>query len=175
MSVTTSAAAAATSRAARAGVRPSPLPANGIDLGPGRRRVTQSDLNLYQALVGVPQRVELPVAPPPPRVEPVTDPLDPDDGDAPAPASTRWKWAARVGPVDPMLASIPASGGDNRGRPVSQPWTPATLCMSLADYCDELSVRIRRPQVSAWVKQVSKRARQGLVRAQSRLATPWGG
>ena len=43
---------------------PAALPPEGLDLGPGRRRVTQQDLNMYRALVGgPPQSVQVRPAP----------------------------------------------------------------------------------------------------------------
>ena len=135
------------------------------DLSP-RRRVSQADITLCQAVFGVS----------PDTAAPSGDSVDRDVVAAEGVARDgsrlgRWIGAYRRSrPQDPMLASISRSG--DRGA-IVHPWSPAALSMSLADYCDGLSLRIRRLPEAGWVQQVSRQVRQQVERAQARFMGPW--
>lgn len=133
---------------------------------PPRRPVSQADITLCRAVFGV-----LPAAATP------SHPVDQDERHAEGLSQSpsrlrRWIGGCRrnSGPQDPMLASITRSGDR---RAVAKPWFPATLCMSLADCCDRLSLRIRRLPEAGWVRQFFKRVRQQIERAQARFMGPW--
>ena len=144
-----------------------PTAADVADAAPARRRVSREDLALYKAVFG---GACGPIA-----VDPFVDGDTPDGGGGgPKPSfwSNRWRSAARLnaGPQDPMLASI-ARSGDR--KPAANPWSPSAICMNLADYCDGLSLRLRRLPETPWVQHISKRVRQQVERAQARFTGPW--
>jgi hypothetical protein len=112
----------------KTGSRSPGLPLAGLDLGPGRRRVTQQDVDVFQALVGgAPPHVDADTAPHLPQRESAPIPLRP--GDHPA------------HPVRKVLARI-----------------PRVVCLQLADCYQGVTQRIGGPDLSdvgSWLRRVS--------------------
>lgn len=119
-----------------------PLPPNGIDLGPGRRRVFQQDLDLFQALVGGgPPAVDVP------------------------PADV-------FGRPDPANADVPAAGslGGRALQPARR--LTRVLMVQLADCYAGVAARVGGPDwadLGSWVRRISRDARRKVVDAGTRL------
>jgi hypothetical protein len=122
---------------------PNSIPAQGIDLGPGRRRVTQRDVDLYQALVfgGEVQSVE--------QMEAVAE-------------------KKRAQPVATPLAIVrPARKPFKDWTPTVMCIHLAGYC-----YHGITSVRVRRPEIAHWVRRFSDEAKHKLTQARARLSSP---
>jgi hypothetical protein len=123
-----------------------PIPPNGIDLGPGRRRVFQQDLDVFQALVGGgPPSVEVPG-------------MAADDAH---------------GHPDPADADVPPSVplGARTLKPARR--LTRVLILQLADCYTGVAARVGGPDwadLGSWVRRISRDARRKVVDAGARLA-----
>jgi hypothetical protein len=120
------------------------IPPNGIDLGPGRRRLFQQDLDLFQALVGG-----------------GTPPVDAEGAAADAYA-------------DPTESKVVAKSNTPLGGRAFQPARRLTrvLVLQLADCYTGLAARVGGPDwadLGSWVRRISRDARRKVVDAGARL------
>ena len=110
--------------------------------GAARMRVTESDLDMYAAIVGrAPSASERAMA-----LEPVGD----EQAAIDHPSMTEYQRALRL--------NSPRS---------TRSWSPAMICSHLLG---GISVRVRHPQISAWVKRMSLEATRRLLETHARIA-----
>src|SRR4051812_38347941 len=129
----------------RPGRPTSHTPPAGLDLGPGRRRVTRQDLVMYQALVGGPPQSTGGRA----------------AGGATAAASTYQR---------PVAGRDPSSA--RRPRKAWLPRVSKVLVLQLTDCYQGISQRMGHPELRAWLLRVSSDAGRKIAQAHARLSHP---
>ena len=126
----------------------------GPDTASRRLRVSSQDLEMYAALVGVPQAMLIPengTAQPQQKTTLTADP-EPDELSARRARTTPWHTKAWSATVEATVE----------------------LTQSITHVTQGLSVRVGRPEFSSWVRRVSRKARREFRQAQARLTTPAG-
>ena len=127
----------------------SPIPPQGIAVGGGRMRVTQRDLDLYSALVGVPQTLLIPAG-----------------------KIHRDEQEQHAAPTGARAANV-----SHEVRAASRAWTATVRWLgskklTKTSMTAGINVRLARPKLSSWVRRLSNRAKRQLLEAQVRLTAP---